>query len=139
MKRTLFAVVTSAAALAACAAPPPTAVEAPLQGADGSLSTQQLPASGCVAQAIALEYTPRGTRHVITVHFTNGSGALVSAGGCEAPRWSVAPQGATVQPLYDGSRDVVQGELVVTGATQRYVVTAVSGTMTASLGITAGR
>jgi hypothetical protein len=135
----MFALAASAAALAACGNPAPTAIEAPVRGGEGTLSTQQLPANACVAQAIALEYTPQGTRHVITVRFLNGSGTQVSAGGCEAPRWSVAPQGATVQALYDGSCDVVQGELVVTGATQRYVVTAVSGTLTASLGITAGR
>jgi hypothetical protein len=139
MKTTLFGVLASAAALAACGNPPPTAVEAQVRGADGTLSTQQLPASSCVAQAISLAYTPQGTRHVITVRFLNGSGVQVSAGGCATPTWSVAPQGASVQQLNDGSRELVQGELVVTGATQRYVVTAVSGTMSASLGITAGR
>jgi hypothetical protein len=139
MSRTVLAVFAAAAALAACAAPPPTTVEPPLPGADGTLSTRQLPATGCVAQAIALEYTPQRTRHVITVRFLNAAGTRVSADGCEAPRWTVVPQGATVRPLHEGSRDLVQAELLVTGPAQRYVVTAVSGTMTASLGITAGR
>ncbi len=138
MRKSILAVIgASAATLAACGTQAPTAASNPVRDGPGKLSTQQLP--GCVAQAISLAYTPVAQRHVITVQFLNGSRVPVSGAGCPAPAWSVTPQGATVQPLFDGSRDVIQGELIVTGSTQLYTVTAVSGSMSASLGTTAGR
>ena len=140
MRKSILAVIAaSAATLAACGTQAPTAASNPVPDGSDTLSIQRLPVSGCVAQAISLAYAPVAQRHRITVQFLNGSRVPVSGAGCVTPAWSVTPQGATVQPLSDGSRDVIQGELVVTGSTQLYTVTAVSGAMSASLGITAGR
>ncbi|HET8647842.1 MAG TPA: hypothetical protein VFO85_20250, partial [Vicinamibacteria bacterium] len=93
--------------------------------------------NACQARSISLAYTPVERRHVVTVFYLDVSGGRVFAAGCPDPVWSVTPAGARVQPLVDGSREVIQGELIVTGAAQVYTVTAVAGSMTASLGVSA--
>jgi hypothetical protein len=138
MSRTILAVVASAAALAACGTPPPTAVDNPVRVGEGTLSTQQI-SNACGASSLAVSYTPVASRRLITAVFLDARGNDVAPVGCAPLVWSVTPQGATVQPLFDGSREITQAELIVTGATQVYTVTATSGSLTDSIGITAGR
>ena len=137
MRRTAFA-LAALAAIAACGRSSPTTASRPSDIRTGeAVSTQQTDA--CPAQSIALVYTPIGPRHVITAVFLDARSNDVAPMGCQPLTWSVSPQGASVQPLSDGSSFVTQGELIVTGAAQLYTVTAVSGTMSASVGVTAGR
>lgn len=130
-------VVACAVMVAACGASTPTSTEvslSPSQG--GGLGTQG--SSACPAQSISLSYTPRDGRHVMTVVFHDARSNDVAHIDCPALVWSVTPQ-AQIQPLFDGSRTITQAELIVTGLPQAYTVTAASGTMTATLRITAGR
>lgn len=130
-------VVVCAVMVAACGASTPTSTEvslSPSQG--GGLGTQG--SSVCPAQSISLSYTPRDGRHVMTVVFHDARSNDVAPIDCPALVWSVTPQ-AQIQPLFDGSRTITQAELIVTGPPQAYTVTAASGTMTATLRITAGR
>jgi hypothetical protein len=130
-------VVVCAVMVAACGASTPTSTEvslSPSQG--GGLAAQD--SSACPAQSISLSYTPRDGRHVMTVVFHDARSNDVAPIDCPALVWSVTPQ-AQIQPLFDGSRTITQAELIVTGPPQAYTVTAASGTMTATLPITAGR
>jgi hypothetical protein len=107
-------VVVCAVMVAACGASTPTSTE------------------------VSLSYTPRDGRHVMTVVFHDARSNDVAPIDCPALVWSVTPQ-AQIQPLFDGSRTITQAELIVTGPPQAYTVTAASGTLTATLPITAGR
>ena len=130
-------VVVCAVMVAACGASTPTSTEvslSPSQG--GGLAAQD--SSACPAQSISLSYTPRDGRHVMTVVFHDARSNDVAPIDCPALVWSVTPR-AQIQPLFDGSRTITQAELIVTGPPQAYTVTAASGTMTATLPITAGR
>ena len=131
-------VVTCAVMAAACGASTPTSTDLSLMpGQDGGLAAQDS-TGACLAQSIALSSTPRGGRHVMTVVFQDASRNAVAPIDCPALVWTVTPQ-AQVQPLFDGSRTVIQAELIVTGPPQAYTVTAASGALTATLRITAGR
>lgn len=138
MSRTTFAVVASAVMAAACGNPSPTAVANSPDGRPGG-TFSALETNACAAQSMSLLYFRVGSRHLITVEFLDARHNDIYPLGCPALTWSVTPDGAHVQPLYDGSRLVTQAELIVTGATQVYTVTAASGTLRASIGITAGR
>ena len=130
-------VVSGAVIAAACGASAPTSPDgSPERGEGGGLAAQQ-GASVCRAQSISLTYTPRDGRHVMTVVFQDAGRNPVPPADCPELVWSVTPA-AQVQPLFDASRTITQAELIVTGPRQAYTVTAASGTMSASLGVTAG-
>jgi len=130
-------VVVCAVMVAACGASTPTSTEVSLSPSEGGgLAAQD--ASACTAQSISLSYTPRDGRHVMTVVFHDARSNDVAPIDCPALVWSVTPR-AQIQPLFDGSRTITQAELIVTGPPQAYTVTAASGTMTATLPISAGR
>jgi hypothetical protein len=74
----------------------------------------------------------------MTVVFQDARSNDVAPIDCPALAWSVTPQ-AQIQLLFDGSRTIIQAELIVTGPPRAYTVTAASGAMTDSLQITAGR
>jgi hypothetical protein len=123
--------------VAACGASTPTSTEVKLSPSQGKgLAAQD--SSACPAQSISLSYTPRDGRHVMTVVFQDARSNDVAPIDCPALAWSVTPQ-AQIQPLFDGSRTIIQAELIVAGPPQAYTVTAASGAMTDSLQITAGR
>ena len=137
MKRAILA-VGCALMVAACGASTPTSTELSLTpGQDGGLVAQDS-TGACLAQSLSLSSTPRDGRHVMTVVFQDASRNAVAPIDCPALVWSVTPQ-AQVRPLFDGSRTIIQAELIVTGPPQAYTVTAASGAMTATLQITAGR
>ena len=131
-------VVVFASLAAACGAASPTSTEVSLsRGQDEGLAAQE--STGvCLAQSLSLSSTPRGGRHVMTAVFHDASRNAVAPIDCPALVWSVTPQ-AQIQPLFDGSRTVIQAELIVAGAPRAYTVTAASGAMAATLQITAGR
>ena len=131
-------VVVCAVMVAACGASTPTSTEVSFSPSQGGGLAAQENASVCPAQSISLSDTPRDGRHVMTVVFRDARSNDVAPIDCPALVWSVTPQ-AQIQPLFDGSRTVTQAELIVTGPPQAYTVTAASGTMTATLRITAGR
>jgi hypothetical protein len=135
--RTL-AVVAVSMMVAACGSPSSTAPDLIPRAAsgEGALTTT---VTGCAAQAIQASYTPRQGRHVITVVYLDARGNDIAPIDCPAVTFSVRPDGARVEPLFDGSREITQGVLIVTGATQVYTVTATAGTMTSSVGVLAGR
>lgn len=132
-----FAVAASMM-VAACGSPSPNTPDLALRPApgEGLLTTT---VTACAAQAIQAAYTPRQGRHVVTVVYLDARGKAIAPIDCPAVTFSVRPDGARVEPLYDGSREITQGELIVTGATQVYTVTATAGTMNASVGVLAGR
>ena|SRR5688500_11732413 len=130
-------VVVGAVMVAACGASTPTSTEVSLSPTQGEgLAAQQ--SGACLARSITLSYTPRDGRHVMTVVFHDAGGNDVVPIDCPALVWSVTPQ-AQIQPLFDGSRTIHQAELIVTGPLQAYIVTAASGTLTATLPMTAAR
>ena len=136
MKRAI-PVVACAVMLSACGASSPTSPEAALPPAPGEgLAAQD--SNVCLARSIALSYTPRDGRHVMTVAFLDAGRNVVAPIDCPELAWSATPP-AQVQPLFDGSRTVTQAELIVAGPPRTYTVTAASGAMTATLAITAGR
>jgi hypothetical protein len=138
MSRTTFAIVASALMAAGCGNPSPTAPEGPpVTNAGEGLST--FGSTACAAQSISAAYTPIAGRHLITVVFLDSRGNDIAPIDCPDLVWSVTPQGAQVQPLFDGSRTITQAQLIVTGATQLYTVTAASGSLRASVQVLAGR
>jgi hypothetical protein len=136
--RTRTLAIAAAVAAAACGSPSATSPDlTPSAGSGGALLTANVTA--CAAQAIQASYTPRQGRHVITVVYLDARGNDIAPLDCPGVTFGVTPQGAHVEPLADGSRTITQGELIVTGATQTYTVTATAGTMTSSVAVLAGR
>src|SRR5688572_9041833 len=107
---------------AACGASTPTSTEVSLSPSQGdALAAQQ--SSACPAESLSLTYTPRDGRHVMTIVFRDAGGNDLAYIDCPALVWSATPQ-AQIQPLFDGSRAINQAELIVTGPSQAYTVTA---------------
>lgn len=138
MSRTTFAIVASALIAAGCGNPSPTAPEDP-PAVNGGETLSTFGTTACAAESISAAYTPIGGRHLITVVFLDSGSNDIAPIDCPDIVWSVTPQGAHVQPLFDGSRTITQGQLIVTGGTQLYTVTAASGALRSSVQVLAGR
>jgi hypothetical protein len=95
----------------------------------------RVPPPTCSAQALLLSAAP-GNPTRITATFVDALGKSGFAADC-ALSWSVSPTGAHVVPVPTGTADAQVVDLVVSGANQKYTVTAFSGTLSASLDVAA--